>query len=1123
MGERTLERRIVTVLFADLVGFTTLSESLDPEDVVTVQDAYFAAVRETVARHGGRLEKFIGDAAVAVFGLPRAREDDAERAVRAGLALAAAVDQLGARLGVGAGELQVRVGVNTGEVAYAEGGPERGPVTGDTVNVASRLQTAAPPGGVLVGEATALAVAAGIELGEPAALALKGKAEPTRVWHAVAVRPDPSREHAMGLLRAPMLGRDAELRALRTARAAAQREAPIRTILVAPPGVGKTRLVSEFAAEVSGAALVLRGRLRPDVLGPYDAVAQLLVGALVGSGLHGDNVTRDAASAVLERCLGAAVLPPGRAAVVAQAALAVVWPDDTAQTALEDRDAVFAAWLEAFDALASGRPQLWIVEDVHWAGGDLLAFIAAAGSAPASGGRLVVATSRPAVLETAREWVDGAELLSISGLSGGDVRALVSRLVGDALPAALLERVAAASDGNPLFVEEVLRSWISAGVLVDEDGGWRLTAPAADVAVPTTVQAVYASQLDDLPAPARLTARRASVPGRRFPAHVLGPLGIDDAAAGIEPLARRALVGGPVPDALFGPTYAFRHALLRDAGYASLARAERAELHVRVAEWLEQTAGERRAQLAEVIGRHYAAALANLPALAGEAAGRPREQLGTTAADWFERAALVALGVAAQDSAQELLRRSLEHTAAEQPLDEARRGRLLGETLGESGDMREAVAALERARQVAADLVDASPSPTVAEAAYREYARATASLGRVFNEQVLFARAEEVAEEALQRYGERDDAETARLLLLRGTAVGYGTDDDARAAADVRRAADLARRAGDQDVEIDALVGLGRLELDDGAAAVGRLRAIENACVEAGRWAQAATTARTAALLLVDRAASKAAEALDRAEEYAGARGLLEELAWVDYARAELAFLRGEWDDAVAAALRAVELAERYGYRRVGIRSWYVLVPIASARGDTDLLRGAFDFSLRERPSFPTEPAPWARVMSTAADLHFEAAGWERTARYAPNDDAALPAFDAFEGVPSWYAAAETVVASWLRAGSLGRASEALRRVDADLARTADPAPLCLGVGALLDARLKLASGAAGNNALESLPRAEDAFRRAGAPWWLARTLRLLEERGGAAELAAEAGAIERRLGTTAEVPSATL
>jgi len=183
------ERRIVTVLFADLVGFTPLSERLDPEDMATIQDAYFGAVRDTITRYGGVLEKFIGDAAMAVFGVPAGREDDAERAVRAGLALIGAVEQLGARLELEPGELQLRVGVNSGEVVHATSGPDAGRVTGDTVNTAARLQAAARPGSVLLGELTMLTVAETIETEPSEPVELKGKAEPVRCAVAIGPRP----------------------------------------------------------------------------------------------------------------------------------------------------------------------------------------------------------------------------------------------------------------------------------------------------------------------------------------------------------------------------------------------------------------------------------------------------------------------------------------------------------------------------------------------------------------------------------------------------------------------------------------------------------------------------------------------------------------------------------------------------------------------------------------------------------------------------------------------------------------------------------------------------------------------------------------------------------------------
>jgi class 3 adenylate cyclase len=219
----SVERRIVTVLFADLVGFTPLSERLDAEEVATVQDAYFASVRETIERYGGALEKFIGDAAMAVFGAPHGREDDAERAVRAGLALVAAVEQLGARLGLSPGELQLRVGVNSGEVVHATDGPDAGRVTGDTVNTAARLQAAARPNAVLLGPLTALTVRETIELTDAGPIELKGKAEAVAAWEADRIRDEPSRDAALGSLRAPLLGREQEVTRLATMGAGAWR------------------------------------------------------------------------------------------------------------------------------------------------------------------------------------------------------------------------------------------------------------------------------------------------------------------------------------------------------------------------------------------------------------------------------------------------------------------------------------------------------------------------------------------------------------------------------------------------------------------------------------------------------------------------------------------------------------------------------------------------------------------------------------------------------------------------------------------------------------------------------------------------------------------------------------
>ncbi len=502
MSTRAVERRIVTVLFADLVGFTSLSERLDAEDVSIVQDAYFETVRETIGRHGGVLEKFVGDAAMAVFGAPRAADDDAERAVSAGLALVAAVERLSVEVGLGEGTLRLRVGVNSGEAVYGEATAERGPVTGDTVNVAARLQAAADPGSVVVGDVTALAVGELAELEPLAPLELKGKAEPVRAFRVAGLYPVRSRERALGDLHAPLIGRGAELDRL----LAGLGSSPSPVLVVAPPGVGKSRLLAELAtaAETRGAA-VLRAQLRPDVLFPFEAVAQLVR----ESGFDG--------SADQLRQTG---LSEARSEVVAEALSAVLSPTAT-EAAAEDREQLFAAWLDGLDALASDAPLLWLVEDVHWASTDFLAFLSR--SVERGRDRLVVATGRPSLLELAPDWCETADLLHLPPLPHTDVAALVQALVGPVLPTELVHAVAARSGGNALFVEELLRAWIGTGVLVRDGGSWRLTVVPEEVGLPPTVQVIYAAQLDDLAPPARNAARRASVAGRRFPLDALRP------------------------------------------------------------------------------------------------------------------------------------------------------------------------------------------------------------------------------------------------------------------------------------------------------------------------------------------------------------------------------------------------------------------------------------------------------------------------------------------------------------------------------------------------------------------------------------------------------------------------
>ena len=1078
MSGRALERRIVTVLFADLVGFTSLSERLDAEDVSIVQDAYFGAVRDAIDRHGGVLEKFVGDAVMAVFGAPRVRDDDAERAVAAGLALVAAVERLGAQLGLEPEALRLRVGVNSGETVYGEATAERGPVTGDAVNVAARLQAAAAPGSVVVGEVTALAVGEAVEVEPVGALELKGKAAPVLAWRVVAFRPERSRDEALGGLRAPTIGRERELARLLAGLGASARA----TVVVAPPGVGKTRLLVEVAAACDAAgAVVFRAQLRPDLLSPFAPVGQLVRSV----GLP------DAAR------LRAGGLSEARAEVVREALSSVVAPVAAAPAAgAEERDRLFAAWLDGLDALAGGRPAAWLVEDLHWASPDLLAFL---DHATAGGKRLLVATARPALLDTAADWCARAELLHLAPLPPADVTALVRALVGEALPSELVERVAARSAGNALFVEELLRTWIGTGILArSHTGGWTLVAEPDEVGVPPTVQAIYAAQLDDLPAPARTAARHSSVAGRRFPLDGLPALRVADAGAAVDVLARRALVGEPRDDAALGATLRFRHALLRDAAYASLARGDRARLHLGFADWLAARPADALPAVAEVVARHYAAALESAPALVSTVGGRTRAELASAAAGWFERAARVAAGLAAWESARVLAQQSLELTPEADGGLRAGRLELLAQATVHGGRLEDAEAHLREALALHRAALARDGVASVAEA-----------LGRLLHAQARFVEAEQLARGVLEELGEPADGAAGRVLLVLAQAVLAARDAYEQAAAHAAAALEIARGAGDDELEVSAieLLASARAEAGDGDI---DWEELEHAARRVGRWPAVVRAMRARAGKDLDDAPLAVPAAVAAAAELCEARGLTEEGAWCDYALAEAGLCSGRWDEALDAGLRAIALGEAHGFVRVVLRCWFALLPIAAARGRADLGGQA-------RLRFPPRPADqpmssYARMMVPAVEAALAELGHARSP--VPDPELTLPSFELGHGGPSWLAAVEAVVGTWLAAGELATAGEALER----MRRSLDAVPssrFAAGVEALLRARLLRARGE------EAAAEAGQAVSLLAAqPWWRAKAIRVLEAAAGAdAELLAEAERLERALGIAAYAP----
>ena len=457
--------------------------------------------------------------------------------------------------------------------------------------------------------------------------------------------------------------------------------------------------------------------------------------------------------------------------------------------------------------LQAEKTQLWLVEDIHWAGGDILAFLDLAGSRAAERGRLVVATARPALLEEPSDWgVDkpdqGKRVLRLETLAATDARDLVDRLVGTALPTDLVERIVERSDGNCLFIEELLRTWVSVGTLVPADdgdaaAGWRLDVPEDEVALPNSVQQIYAGQLDDLPADARRLARRASVCGRRFATGALEPLGVD--GAGLEQLLRRELVVGPVTEPILGDGFSFRHALLRDAGYASLARAERARLHVRLARWLERASGPRSAEVAEQIATHYSAALESAPALSPTLdEDLDRAQARSLAAQWYERAGDAALALCAHDAARQLYRRSISIGNDATTLDLARRWERLADATAFSADMTEGAQAYERSVGLYSAALGRERSATAIEG----LGRATYGLADVWYQQLRFAEARDLADRTLNDLPDADLASRVRLLVARGKSSLGADGPSALAGNDLKKAVDLAGQTSDPHLRL---------------------------------------------------------------------------------------------------------------------------------------------------------------------------------------------------------------------------------------------------------------------------------------------------------------------------------
>ena len=584
------ERKVVTCLFCDLVGFTARAERMDPEDVRRLLQPYHARVRADLERHGGTVEKFIGDAVMAVFGAPVAHEDDPERAVRAALSIR---DTLAEE-----GELEVRIGITTGEALVALGArPEAGEgmASGDVVNTAARLQAAAPTNGILVDETTHRATERAIEYDEHRPIEAKGKAEPVSVWEAQKARARVSVERTGG---AALVGRQQELTLLRETLARVVREhEPQLVTLVGVPGIGKSRLVFELFQTIEtgdyGIVYWRHGRSLPYGEGVTFWALGEIVKAQAGI-LESDAPSE--AGEKLRQAVARFVEDAADAAWVERHLRPLAGLETEEAWAGDRRDESFAAWRRFLEAIADERPLVLVFEDLHWADDALLDFVDHLVEWAAGVSLLVLGTARPELLTRRPGWGGGkvnSSTLQLSPLSVQETTSLLHGLLGQAaIDARVQTRLLEHAGGNPLYAEEFTRM---------------LTSRPGDLVLPETVQGIIAARLDTLPAVEKEILQDAAVTGRVF---WLGALGrerwtLEDR---LHSLVRKEFVTRNRRSSVAGEEeYVFRHALVRDVAYEQIPRAERAEKHRAAAEWIESLG--RIEDHAEMLAHHYAAAL----------------------------------------------------------------------------------------------------------------------------------------------------------------------------------------------------------------------------------------------------------------------------------------------------------------------------------------------------------------------------------------------------------------------------------------------------------------------------------------------------------------------------------
>jgi class 3 adenylate cyclase/tetratricopeptide (TPR) repeat protein len=603
------ERRVVTILFCDLVDSTARFHLADPEDVRATLADFLPRVQREIERFGGTVEKFVGDAVLAVYGVPSVHEDDAERALFSALRILPVVEEMNEEAQI---PVAVRLGIETGEaiVDLGAGTARQGMVFGDVVNTASRLQSAAPTGGILVGERTYRLTRSVFDFEPMGPVRVKGKADPLPVWIAKGARS----RFGTDLGRAvstPWVDRDDELELLKRTFARAVREPSVQLVtLMGEPGVGKSRLATEFFAYVDDLPETTSWRQGRCL--PYgEGVTFWGLGEIVKAqaGILGSDGAREA-DEKLAAAVSAVVQDPAEQGWVHARLAPLIGLADATPEGIE-RGEAFSAWRQFIEAIASVRPLVLVLEDVHWADAALLAFIEHVVEWSSGVPILVICTARPELFDREPGWGGGKRnwsTISLAPLDDGDTRQLISGLLPAGAPSDLAQVVIERAGGNPLFAEELSRMLGEQRSLGPEIS--RGTEPPR---TPESLHAIIAARLDTLPAPERSLIQDASVVGKVFWAGALSSMGGVDRASvdsALHQLVRKEIVR---PSKLVSieaeVEFSFWHGLIRDVAYGQIPRRRRAAKHVSAAVWIEAIAGERVSDQAELLVYHYGEAL----------------------------------------------------------------------------------------------------------------------------------------------------------------------------------------------------------------------------------------------------------------------------------------------------------------------------------------------------------------------------------------------------------------------------------------------------------------------------------------------------------------------------------